>query len=224
MQKVLILTPADLSHKVDVHYHHSVIDTIKFCAGRGIDVAPISWPGEALVQHARNALAREAILAKATSIVWIDADQEWTPEQFVRLLSHPVDVVGATYPKKQDREEYTFLAPPEAEERGGLLKVHSCATGFLRVSPKALWDVLEASEPYLKNDEQFRMLFDIQIVEGRLFGEDTVFSAKLTDAGYDIWLDPSFTVGHNGYKRYQGDVQAWLDRRQPAELAAGIPD
>ena len=62
------------------------------------------------------------------------------------------------------------------------------------------------------------MVFDIQVVDGRLFGEDTVFCAKLTDAGYQVWLDPSFTVGHNGYKRYCGNVMAWLDRKSRARL------
>ena len=228
--KVGLLTPADLSHKVDVYYHHSVVDTIKLCASHGIDVVPLSWPGEALVQHARNALVEIALQSDADQFMWVDADQEWLPSQFLRLLQHPVDVVGATYRKKQDKEEYTFLAGPSTEVKGGLLAIHAMGTGFLKVSKRALRDVWNASEPYEKNDDHFRMVFDVQIIEGLMFGEDVVFCAKLEDAGYQVWLDPSFTVGHNGYKRYRGDVAAWLNRKiaerkqEMEEIAAGAPD
>jgi hypothetical protein len=220
--KVALLTPAALSHSVDVYYHHSVIDTVKLCATHGIDVLPISWPGEALVQNARNALVHEALESDADQIFWVDADQEWLPEQFLRLLEHPVDVVGATYPKKQDKEQYTFRAEEVVKQQLGLLAVQACGTGFLRVSRRALQKVWDSSVPYYaspKNEgPQFRMCFDVQVVEGFLLGEDLYFCAALEDAGYQVWMDPSFTVGHNGYKRFKGNVQAWLDRRQPASI------
>ena len=222
---VVLLTPADLTHKVDVYYHHAVIDTIKLCAKHGIDVVPISWPGEALVQHARNALAGLALKSNAEQFFWVDADQEWQAEQFLRLLQHPVDVVGATYLKKQVEEEYTFRTGPVIEVRNGLMAIQSMGTGFLRVSRQALQAVWNASEPYEKAGEQFRMCFDVQVIEGHLVGEDTYFCAGLADAGYQTWLDPSFTVGHNGFKRFKGDVAAYIaklakehQQRQPKKV------
>ena len=216
---VVLLTPADLTHKVDVYYHHAVIDTVKLCARHGINVVPLTWPGEALVQHARNALAKMAIQSNIEQVFWVDADQEWRAEEFLRLLQHPVDVVGATYPKKQDTEEYTFRAGPECEVKDGLLAIQSMGTGFLRVSRQALLAVWNAAQPYEKGGQHFRMCFDVQVIEGHLVGEDTYFCAALADAGYQVWLDPSFTVGHNGYKRYKGDAWTYIAKqRQLAEV------
>lgn len=222
--KVALLTPADLTHKVDVYYHHSVIDTVKLCARHGIDVLPLSWPGEALVQHARNGLAEIGLQSGAGQFFWVDADQEWRPEQFLRLLRHPVEAVGGTYPKKQDEEEYTFRAV--IGERNGLLAVQSMGTGFLRVSRQALETVWNAALPYEKGGMSFRKCFDVSVVEGRLIGEDTYFCAALADVGYQVWLDPSFTVGHNGYKRFKGDVAAYiakLVKQQQVALAQDAP-
>ena len=212
MRKVILATPT-YDHSVDVYYHHSVIETIKVCAENGIDVRPLSWPGEALVQHARNALSSVVVADHSVSdVFWVDSDQEWLPEQFMRLLSHPVDVVAAAYRKKtDDREQYTVRASTIEILPNGLWKVDSVGTGFLRVSRKAMQAAWEQSDPYQHSDgTNHRMVFDVGVVDGRLWGEDTIFCARLATCGFPIHVDPTFTVGHNGYKRYKGDFGEYI--------------
>lgn len=216
--KVILATPADLGHKVDVYYHHSVIETIKLCAQHKIEVAPLTWPGEALVQHARNALTEVSLDSDAQQIFWVDSDQEWEPEQFLRLVMHPVDVVGATTLKKQDVEDYPLSSLGDVDPKTGLHTVGAMGTGFLRVSRKALREVWLRSESYMKNGKSYRMVFDIAVINGYLAGEDAAFCIKLAQAGYQVWLDASFTVGHNGYKRYKGDFAKYLARTRKREL------
>lgn len=209
---VAILCPAH-SVSVDAYYHHSVINTIKAGFKQGIDVCELTWPGEALVQHARNALVELALkdARKFENFVWIDSDQEFTPRQFLALLDHDVDVVGGTYRKKQDEEAYEVRVS-EVTEIGGLWKVMGLGTGFLKVSREALETVYRHSEVYENKGQKFRAVFEVPIINGRLYGEDTIFCEKLQAAGFDIYLDPSVTVGHNGHKRYKGDFQAFIDR------------
>ena len=213
MRKVVLATPA-YGHQVDAYYHHSVVATVKLCARNDIDVVPLTWPGEALIQHARNQLTRLALdVPQASDIFWIDADQEWQPEWFLRLLQHPVAVVGAAYPKKGDKEEYTVRVHNgtiQVDRSLGLWQVDSLGTGFLRIRRDALQKVWDSSEPYEAWNDSSRMLFDVQLLDGRLWSEDTIFCAKLIDAGYRIYLDPAFTVGHNGYKRYSGDFYSYV--------------
>lgn len=211
--KVVLATPATLAHGVDVYYHHSAIETIKLCAKHGIEVCPITWPGEALIQHARNALVEVSLAASdVQQVFWVDADQEWEPEWFLRMVKHPVDVVGATTPKKQDIEAYPLANVGDRDPKTGLHRVGAIGTGFLRVSRRALQTVWDKSERYEKGGKPFRMVFDVVIVDGQLCGEDAAFCIKLAMVGYPVWLDTSFTVGHNGYKRYKGDFLAYMKR------------
>jgi hypothetical protein len=219
MTKVMIATLA-YDHRVDAHYHHSVINTIRVCAEHGVQVVPITWPGEAIIQHGRNALVEIAMSDPAlTAVLFIDSDQEWEPLQALKLLRYNVDVVGAPVRKKTDDEElYNVLSLRGADfrldPRTNLAMVESVGTGFLKVSAGALREVWGQSEPYEYGGKPFRKVFDIQTPDGQMVGEDVLFCAKLADAGYQVYLDTSFTVGHNGYKRYQGDFQAYIQRRK----------
>ena len=226
MKRVAILTPS-YDCTVDAYFHHSVIDTVKACVGHGIDVVPLTWPGEALVQHGRNALVKLGLSAPDISdFFWIDADQEWTPQQFLAILGHPVDVVGGTYRKRTDeKEEYTVRAGVLKQDANGLCEVDGLGCGFLKVSRKALEAAYNAAESYENNGQQWKMVFDVRVMSGRLWGEDTIFCLKLAGLGFPVYLDPAVTVGHNGYKRYRGDFIAYIGRthaeRRPADP---VPD
>lgn len=218
MRKVLILTPT-YDRTVGADYHHSALQTVKLCAQHGIDVATLLWPGEALVQHARNALTEAAVNSDASDVVWIDADHEWEPEWFLRLINHPVDVVGFAYPKKSEREQYTVRVAHNMSAAGELLIVEGLGTGFLRTSMKALPTVWEQSELYGAWGKRWRMVFDVQIVDGRMWGEDMIFCEKLKQCGFPIHLDLEFTVPHHGQKKYTGDFAAYLSRLMERKVA-----
>lgn len=210
MRKVILATPT-YDRSVGADYHFSVVQTVKLCAQHGIDVCPLLWPGEALVQHARNALAQQALEMNPEDVVWVDADHDWRPEWFLRLLSHNVDVVGAAYPKKADTEQYA-VHMTHFEETSDLWRVNGLGTGFLRTTAKALRAIWDTSEPYKAFGGQWRMIFDVQLVDGRLWGEDMIFCAKLTEAGFPVYLDPSFTVNHHGAKKYTGDFAQFVKK------------
>ena len=217
----MIGTPAH-DWKIDVRFADSLVQTIKLCAAHEIDIIPIYQPGDALIQRARNDLVKMALEGGVDDLFFIDSDQFWKPEWFLALLSHPVNVVGAAVRKKADREEeYNVKAQNgviPVDELTGLLAPRSVGTGFLRVSRTALQAVWALSEPYVNNDgSTARMVFDVKVIEGKLWSEDTLFCAKLIQAGIPIHLDASFTVPHVGQKVYEGDFATYIDKLAKAE-------
>lgn len=214
-RRVMLATPA-YDGRVEVGYTHALVQSIKLCASKGVELHPVWWPGEALVQHARNMLVQLALDAKVDDMVFVDADQEWEPAQMLSLLAHAVDVVGAPVRKKTDAaEEYNVRANSpncRIDPRSGLWIVDAVGTGFLRVSHSALLAIWELSPPYQKGTQQCRMVFDLKVIDGQLWGEDTLFCARLTELGFPIHLDPSFTVAHIGAKKYTGDFAAWVKK------------
>ena len=213
MRRIMIATPAHTG-TVCVEYAHSLYYTGHLCATNGIEVYPVWLPRESLLQRARNDLVRMALEGKVDDMVFIDADQEWDPKHFIRLLGHPVDVVGAPVRKKNDRsEEYNISVAGSnipVDLKTGLLIVDSVGTGFLRLSRKALQALWDTSDPYLDAGHDHRMIFEPRVTDGRFWSEDTVMCAKLRLAGINVHLDPTFTIAHLGTKKYTGDFEAWL--------------
>ena len=89
--------------KVEVSYTSSLFYTTKAAEKRNIELFPLWVSFDALIQRARNDTLQLAYESGVDDLVWIDQDIEWTPSQFMKLLDHPVDVVGGTYPKKIQR-------------------------------------------------------------------------------------------------------------------------
>ncbi len=221
-RRVLIGTPA-YDWKADVRFVHSLGLTLKLCAQQGVDLRWLFPPGHALVQHARNELIRDALKFGYDDLVFIDSDQDWLPEDFVRLLSYDVDCVGAPVRKKTDETVWNVKA------RGGFFSFGAhphyelltapdltIGTGLLRLNRHALQKLFDASEKYtVSGGEETPWTFDVGPVDGELVGEDTHVCERLRGLGIMIWLDPTIVCGHNeGGKRYAGDFAKWLSEMQ----------
>ena len=171
---------------------------------------------DALLQRARNDTLRIALDLNVDYLLWIDSDIEWLPEHFFKLLNYGLDVVGGTYPKKADHEEYVVrqLERKPADPVTGLLEVDGLGTGFVLFSRAAcqhLWDV---SVPYVdpKDGLERRMIFDVVINDGNLISEDIHAFNKLTAGGFKVWLDPNITCNHVGPKKWTGNFLKWYRR------------
>jgi len=223
VRRVLIGTPC-YDGKIEVWHANSLVQTIKASVGSGVDINPIWLSYDALIQRARNDLMAIMLEGGFDDIVFIDADIDWEVQDFFKLLSHPVDVVGGTYRKKGDAEMYVAKildSTKPADPQTGLYATDGLGTGFLRLSRKAvqyLWDVSEHYEE-IDQGKVRRMIFEVLVKNGDLWSEDITICQKLIDGGFTIWLDTSITCGHTGMKRYTGDFNTWFNnlRNVPAK-------
>jgi len=207
MRKVMIGTPAH-DGRVDVWYCHSLSNTIKALQDKDIELFPVYVTMDSLVQRARNDLVKLAVEGGIDDLIFIDSDQEWDPNDILKLLSYDVDVVGGTVVKKTDTPEYNVKSLKEGllqDPDNGLIKVQYVGTGFLRMSRKAFTAVWNMSEPYKCPQQDSRMVFELKVIDGDLVSEDNVFCDKWASLGGEVWIDPTITCNHIGAKKYTGD-------------------
>jgi hypothetical protein len=163
-------------------------------------------------------------------LVFIDADISWKPEDFFRLLNHSVDVVGATYPYKQNdllfvMKTFDGKVPPMLET--GLMIVQGLGMGMFKMSRKAVQAIWDASIPYRKHDTEieFRAVFELPFLPDpgadTLFetGEDIAMCMKLPAAGFTVYLDPVPILEHSGDRQHFASPIEWLEavRKNMAE-------
>jgi hypothetical protein len=186
---------------------------------KDVEITPMWVSFDALLQRARNDTIHIALDGDFDDMIWIDSDIEWEPQWFFDLLNYKEDVVGGTYPKKGDKEEYVIrqVIRRPMDLSTGLIEVDGLGTGFVKLSKKAMQYLWDTSIPYLdpKDNKERRMIFDVAIKNGSLHSEDIVMFTKLQDAGFKIWLDPKMTCNHTGPKKFKGNFMKWYNNTMP---------
>ena len=213
MKKVLVGTPC-YDGRIDVWYVHALMNTIKESYTYDVEIIPMWVSFDALLQRARNDTLHIALSQEYDELFWIDSDIEWTPSDFFKILNYPVDVVGATYPKKSSIEEYVFNNLKKKDPTTGLIEVDGLGTGFVKMSRAAMQYLWDVSDPYVdpKDFIERRMVFDVVIENNGLVSEDIHAFKKLTKGGFKIWLDPDIICNHSGPKKYTGNFANWYNK------------
>jgi hypothetical protein len=219
---VMIGTPC-YDGKIDVWHANSLVQTIKMSAELGVEIYPIWLSYDALIQRARNDIVALMMDMGCDDLIFIDADIDWNPNDFYKLLSYPVDVVGGTYPKKGDIEEYVakILDPMRAKDpHTGLLETEGLGTGFLRMSRKAVQHLWDNCPKYSERgrDIDRRWIFNVEIKGGDLVSEDIHVCDLLRAGGFPVWLDTQVTCGHNGIKHFTGNFDAWFTALRSGQI------
>ena len=218
MRKIMIGTPT-YNGCLDVHYVDVLPATmVKGFTDYDMQIYPIYICYDSLVQRARNDLIRIAVESEVDDLVFIDSDMGWIPEDFFKLLEYDVDIVGGTYRKKTDVENYVVKISAENKltlSDNNLVEVSGLGAGFLRLTKKAINALWDSAEEYTDGDKKNRMIFNIGVRDGFLLSEDIMACAKLRDLGFKIWLDPSITCTHTGIKTFEGNFNEWAKLVKP---------
>jgi glycosyltransferase involved in cell wall biosynthesis len=212
MKKVLIGTPS-YDGNLNVWYVNSLVNTIKIAEHFDTVIFPVYMSYDSLVQRARNDLVKLALDEGFDDLIFIDADQEWSPDWVFRLLKAKEDVIAATVVKKSDQIAFNVKALPEGlkQEKSGFIEVESVGTGFMKISRKALQEIWNISPEYKNENKTNRMVFDIQIVDGELVSEDNIFCNKWRSLGNKVYIDPTMTCNHIGVKKYSGNFIKFIE-------------
>src|SRR5690349_20691753 len=157
--------------KLYVRTHMCLMTAVMQCAAQGWDVSFIHRDSDSMVARVRNYIASQFLenpqCAHCTDLVLVDTDLAWEGDEFVRLCSHPVDVVGAAYPYKDDSGNFPLRWPSDGlMEENGLWQVQAVTSGFMRITRKALEKVanempwLQYQDTPDKHDQRSWMFFD----------------------------------------------------------------
>ena len=213
-RKVMIGSPS-YDGRIDVWYTNSLVNTVKLSFEKDVEITPMWVSFDALIQRARNDTIQLAIDMDVDDLIFIDTDIEWEPEDFFKLLDYSHDVVGGTYRKKGDIEEYVFKAGASLDKNEeGLIEVTGLGTGFVKLSRKAIKYLWDNGTPYIdpKDNKERRMICDVRIKDGGLHSEDIHMFSVLLDGGFKVYLDPEITCNHTGPYKFMGDFNKWLSK------------
>lgn len=172
--------------------------------GAGIEHQLVHEIGSPYISCARATMLRKALDAGADVVVFIDHDMSWQPEDLVRLVQTPGDVVCGTYRFKHEKVE--FMGAPFVGETGkplvredGCVAMHSAPAGFLKVT-RACVQRFMAAYPHLMYGDPCAPsvdLFNHGAHEGQWWGEDYAFCRNWRDAGGEVWCIPDLELVHH---------------------------
>jgi hypothetical protein len=195
----------------------SLLRTVDALVKRGIDY-DINFMIDGNVEYARTKAAHEFLKSGHHRMFCIDADMEWTADNFMRVLamSMKMDIVGAFYTARCDPPKF-FVNFNETENvtkgeitvmanEWGCLPARS-GMGFVCCSRWAIQKVTDSMEKikFTLSPEPMAHIFDCDVVDGEFLGEDMAFFARAQKIGIGVFYDPTITLGHVGSKTYRAN-------------------
>jgi len=217
--RVFIGTPC---YSGEVHYllTESLLIAQLDCLTRKIFIDWHVAPGFSLVQYSRNYLVKQFLDDKAaTHLFWLDSDLGFSPDAIRRLVDRNLDVVCAVYPTKHPHTSiFPFMSCGPVID--GLQEASRVPGGFLMVSRRAVEAVVAQCKYHkLEHDGQtmrvphvFDLFYDGD--DETLLGEDYLFSAKLRNAGFKIFVETDVNLHHMGMHAFSGNLARTMEREE----------
>lgn len=200
----------------------SLAASIPLVVADGWEESMVSEIGCPYISAARSTMLRKALDAKADVIVFIDHDLSWQPEDLLKLINTPGDVVAGTYRFKEDEEKYMGVIQDDPSgapvcRADGCIMATRVPAGFLKITKEAV-DKFMKAYPHLVYGPSYSPsvdLFNHGAHKGAWWGEDYAFSRNWIDCGGEIALVPDLNLHHHTHeKAYEGNFHNFL-RRQP---------
>ncbi len=224
--RVIFCTPTTYPAFPCKAYLKALDDTVVALDEAGIGVGFLYVAGSPYISWARSYMLKVALETDAEAVMFIDHDMSWTPEDMLRVVRHPGDVVAADYRFKNDKEEYMGRIDTDEAHRpllhtDGTIQGRAVPAGFLKVTRKAVERFREAYPELVYGPErEFTDLFNHGAYAGLWWGEDYAFSRRWRDLGGDIHLIPDLSVNHHmGDQVFVGNLHDFLRRQPGGDLA-----
>jgi hypothetical protein len=209
MKKILIATPC-LDQKVDAYFVHSLCESIRLGLQHDLDIKCVFLANESILPMARNELFSLAYIENYDTVVFIDDDEYWNEQALIDIILSEKDVVTVPVVNKGDKDQTFNIWLPktqEVDENDGYIKVEKTGTGFVKISRKVLVDLWNSNTELVFRNKKLRNICEYTYEKGEFVGEDITLSKKIKELGYDIWVNPHYTVFHIGNKMYTGNFK-----------------
>jgi len=204
---ILIATPG-YGGQVTLPYFHSCMNLKEEFQRAGIDHDWLTNAHESLITRARNTMVSTFLKTRFDTLLFIDADIEFQPEDVAKLWNLDCDIAVGAYPMKR-------LDKPLSAWRGGKLvsiegetepfEVDYAGTGFMMIKRDLLNEMINR-HPELEHEEGFVgkcwALFNTMVWNGVFLSEDYAFCQRARDMGKKIICDPTIKLIHHGSYAY----------------------
>jgi len=206
MKKIAILTPC-YDGSVSIEYSSSLVKSATLLSDNGYSLDHLYVNGEAIVQSARNKLFFNAYHNNYDCVVWIDSDIEWDPKDLLKIVSSPLDIIGATYRRKTMKEMY--VAKISNLVNGDIIEVDGIGFGFLKMSKKIIDALWNTNISYEDDKSLCKNVFEVIVDKGQMYSEDYVACKKIKDLGFNVYLDKTIDLSHSSKINLTGSFLNW---------------
>lgn len=180
----------------------------------------IRFKMDTVIEKARNELVVSAVEAKATHLMFVDSDMVFPPHAIDQLVDRQKDIVGGLFYGRMHPKAHMYRLDKDGNnqeidikeaDKKGMVEVDFMGTGFMLINMR----VFEKLEPPF-----FRLSYDYEKfgLKGNglnPIGEDAYFCFTAKQAGFKIWCDTSFEIGHVGYHTYRKlDHEVWKTNKE----------
>jgi hypothetical protein len=217
-RSIFIALPA-YDFKVSLKLAISLARFTQMATKHGITVQIGSICGCSVVSRARNLLVKDFLDSPCSELLFIDSDINFEPEAILRLMAFggadEKKGIVAAVPRVRDVNK-TYIADLHYDELNrltmnsmGLVQAGRVATAFMWVRRKVFEDLIEQNPDWTyydkRADADLSAVFDFKVTREGYIGEDFLFCDRAQEAGYEVWIDPTISLGHMGVQEYTGN-------------------
>jgi hypothetical protein len=191
----------------------SLFNLGKLLVRNNIDHGIMTVANESLITHGRSRIANFFMNNTEFDYLFcLDADVAFKPEDVLKLYSYQKPIVSGSYPMKTLPLRHCYEVYNPVKLCGNLIKIGGVGMGFVMIH-RSVFEKLNKHYSELKyfpglNNSNYPITekeyhnsyhyFAEMNKEGKYLGEDMSFFHRLTDIGYDVWLDTSIELQHIG--------------------------
>lgn len=214
-RKLFIAIPA-YDFKVSVKMIGALIQFSRQAVEHGIGFEIGTISGCSVVSRARNLLVSDFLASECDTMLFIDADMSFNPDDIFRLLawSQKKGIVGGVGCARKLPATYYSKMAKDAEgnitmDAMGLVQAESIGTGFMMIQRQVVEELVRCHPEWEYYDatanRKLHSLFDFKSTPEGYIGEDYLFCERARAHGFEVWIDPTIKLGHFGVHEYQGD-------------------
>ena len=191
----------------------SLFNLGKLLVRNNIDHGIMTVANESLITHGRSRIANFFVNNTEFEYLFcLDADVAFSPEDMLKLYSYQKAIVSASYPMKTLPIRHCYELYNPVKLCGNLVKIGGIGMGFVLIH-RSVFEKLNKHYSELKyfpglNNSNYPITekeyhnsyhyFAEMNKEGKYLGEDMSFFHRVSDIGYDVWMDTSIELQHIG--------------------------
>ena len=191
----------------------SLFNLGKLLVRNNIDHGIMTVANESLITHGRSRIANFFVNNTEFEYLFcLDADVAFSPEDMLKLYSYQKPIVSASYPMKTLPIRHCYELYNPVKLCGNLVKIGGIGMGFVLIH-RSVFEKLNRYHSELKyfpglNNSNYPITekeyhnsyhyFAEMNKEGKYLGEDMSFFHRVSDIGYDVWMDTSIELQHIG--------------------------
>ena len=191
----------------------SLFNLGKLLVRNNIDHGIMTVANESLITHGRSRIANFFMNNTEFEYLFcLDADVAFQPEDLLKLYSYQKPIVSASYPMKTLPIRHCYELYNPVKLCGNLVKIGGIGMGFVLIHRNVF---LELNKYYSElkyfpglNNSNYPITekeyhnsyhyFAEMNKEGKYLGEDMSFFHRVSDIGYDVWMDTTIELQHIG--------------------------